>query len=172
MSLTGSLLVASPTLLDPNFTRTVILVIHHGDAGAVGVVLNRPTTLAAERLPQGWTILGPVFGGGPVEPEVAIGLSDGDGGAAGWEPVGDGLWLADLEAAPAAGPRIRVFAGYAGWSEGQLESEIARGDWVIVPARREDVFTTNPAGLWGAVLRRQPGAIPILAGYPPDPSLN
>lgn len=157
---------------DPNFIRTVILIIHHGRPGAVGVVLNRPTTLAVERLPQGWNIVGPVFAGGPVEPEVAIGLADTDGGASGWDPVGDELWLADLEAAPVAPPRIRVFAGYSGWSENQLEAEIARGDWVIAEAGVADVFTADPDGLWAAVLRRQPGAIPILAGYPANPLLN
>ncbi len=157
---------------DPNFVRTVILIIHHGGPGAVGVVLNRPTTLALERLPQGWNVVGPVFAGGPVEPEIAIGLADTDGGESGWESVGDGLWLADLEATPRALPRIRVFAGYAGWSENQLEAEIARGDWVIAEAGVTDIFSTDPATLWTDVLRRQPGAISILASYPTDPSLN
>ncbi len=157
---------------DRNFVRTVILMIHHDEPGAVGVVLNRPTTLAVERLPQGWNIVGPVFAGGPVEPEVAIGLADADGGKPGWERVGDGLWLADLDATPVSPPRIRVYAGYAGWSEGQLEAEIVRGDWVIADAGLEDVFAADPANLWTEVLRRQPGTIPILASYPSDPSLN
>ena len=172
MSLTGNLLIASPALEDPNFARAVIFVINHGDEGAVGVILNRPTTLSLERLPHEWAAVGPVFSGGPVEPEVAIGLADGDAGGLGWAQVGDSVWLADLEATPEVPPRVRVFAGYAGWSEGQLEDEIARGDWVIASAELDDVFTTDASNLWAAVLRRQPGAIPILATYPEDPALN
>ena len=172
MSLTGNLLVASPALEDPNFARTVIFVINHNDEGAVGVILNRPTTLSLERLPHGWAVGGPVFAGGPVEPEVAIGLADGDAGQDGWERVGERVWLADLEATPEVPPRVRVFAGYSGWSEGQLEGEIARGDWVIAAAELDDVFTSDASTLWAGVLRRQPGVIPILASYPEDPVLN
>ncbi|HAX81440.1 MAG TPA: hypothetical protein DCY40_02590 [Actinobacteria bacterium] len=172
MSLTGCLLVASPTLGDPNFAGAVVFLIHHGDPGAVGVILNRPTTLAVERLPQGWTIEGPVFAGGPVEPEIAIGLADADAGHGAWDQVGDSVWLADLEAEPEAVPRIRVFSGYAGWGSGQLEGEIARGDWIVAEAQLGDVFTDDPGGLWRGVLSRQPDPIRLLASYPLDPSLN
>ncbi len=172
MSLTGFLLVASPTLTDLNFAGAVVFLIHHGDPGAVGVVLNRPTTLAVERLPQVWAIAGPVFAGGPVEPEVAIGLADGDSGSADWERVGEQVWLADLESSPATVPRIRVFAGYAGWSPGQLEAEIARGDWIVAEAEQADVFTDQPAELWHLVVSRQPDPIRLLNRYPGDPNLN
>lgn len=172
MSLTGYLLVASPTLGDPNFAGAVVFLIHHGDPGAVGVVLNRPTTLAVERLPQGWAVPGPIYSGGPVEPEIAIGLADTDATHGGWEQVGDLVWLADLEEEPQPVPRLRVFSGYAGWGSGQLEGEIARGDWIVAEAEIADVFTDDPAGLWRAVLGRQPDPIRLLAGYPPDPSLN
>ena len=150
MSLTGYLLVASPTLGDLNFAGAVVFLIHHDDPGAVGVILNRPTTLAVERLPQGWTIAGPVHAGGPVEPEIAIGLADSDAGQGGWEQVADSVWLADLEAAP----------------------EIARGDWIVAEAELEDVFTDDPSGLWRRVLARQSDPIRLLASYPTDPSLN
>jgi putative transcriptional regulator len=173
VSLTGYLLIASPTLGDPNFARTVVFVIHHGDPGAVGLVLNRPTTLAVERLPQGWTIAGPVYAGGPVEPEIAIGLADADTGGGDWEQVAERIWLADLESMPPESvPRIRVFSGYAGWGSGQLEEEIGRGDWIVAEAALEDVFTEDPGRLWRAVLERQPDPIRLLAAYPPNPSLN
>ena len=172
MSLTGFLLVASPTLGDLNFAGAVVFLIHHDDPGAVGVILNRPTTLAVERLPQWWTIAGPVHAGGPVEPEIAIGLADSDAGQGGWEQVADSVWLADLEAAPETVPRIRVFSGYAGWGSGQLEAEIARGDWIVAEAELEDVFTDDPSGLWRRVLARQSDPIRLLASYPTDPSLN
>lgn len=172
MSLTGCLLVASPTLVDPNFVSTVVLVIHHGDPGAVGVVLNRPTNLRTERLPPGWPVSDPVHAGGPVEPEIAIALVESDEDHGSWERVGVGLWLADLDGAPVPVRRLRVFAGYAGWGPGQLEGEISRGDWIVTDGAPEDVFTADPAGLWRTVLRRQPDPIRLLAGYPSDPSLN
>jgi putative transcriptional regulator len=148
VSLTGYLLVASPTLGDSNFAGAVVFLIHHDDPGAVGVILNRPTTLAVERLPQGWTIAGPVHAGGPVEPEIAIGLADSDAGQGGWEQVADSVWLADLEAAPETVPRIRVFSGYAGWASGQLEAEIARGDWIVADVPTGSIFDEAPGDLW------------------------
>ena len=159
-------------LTDPNFSSTVVFVIHHGEPGAVGVILNRPTSLGIERLPEGWPTADPVHAGGPVEPEIAIGLAESDALHGEWERVGDGVWLADLEGPPAVVTRIRIFSGYAGWGAGQLEDEIARGDWVVATATAEDVFTVEPDRLWRAVLRRQPDPIRLLAGYPSDPSLN
>lgn len=172
MSLTGCLLVASPTLFDPNFTASVVLVIHHGEPGAVGVVLNRPTDLSADRLPPGWRVSDPVHSGGPVEPEIAIALAESDQPHDAWEQVGMGMWLADLDGPPVPVRRLRIFAGYAGWGPGQLEDEISRGDWVVADATTDDVFTPDPGGLWRRVLRRQPDPIRLLAGYPVDPSLN
>ena len=172
MSLTGCLLVASPTLIDPNFVATVIFVIHHGDPGAVGVVLNRPTAMTLDRLPPGWSTTDPVYAGGPVEPEIAIGLAESEHDHGDWERVGGRVWLADLEGPPVPVARIRIFSGYAGWGPDQLEGEIARGDWVVATATADDVFTADPGALWRAVLRRQPDPIRLLAAYPSDPSLN
>ena len=172
MSLTGCLLVASPTLFDPNFAASVVLVIHHGDPGAVGVVLNRPTTLSPDRLPPGWSLSDPVHAGGPVEPEIAIALAESEDDHGSWERIGTGIWLADLEGPPTPVRRLRIFAGYAGWGPGQLEDEISRGDWIVADATPEDVFTADTPGLWRLVLRRQPDPIRLLAGYPVDPSLN
>lgn len=172
MSLTGCLLVASPTLTDPNFAATVVFIIHHDGGGAVGVVLNRPTALTLEPLPGGWATGSAVFSGGPVEPEIAIGLVESDDFHNGWERVADRLWLADLEGPAAAVSRIRIFSGYAGWGSRQAESEIARGDWVVAEATTDDVFTAAPSDLWRSVLRRQRGPARLLAAYPLDPSLN
>ncbi len=172
MPLTGCLLVASPTLTDPNFAATVIFIIHHDGDGAVGVVLNHPTALTTDRLPAGWATGDPVFAGGPVEPEIAIGLVESDDLHGRWERVTDRLWLADLDGPPAPVSRIRIFSGYTGWGAGQAESELERGDWVVADATIDDVFTSAPADLWRSVLRRQPGPARLLATYPPNPSLN
>ncbi len=170
--LTGSLLVASPKLTDPNFAMTVVMMIHHDDDGAVGVILNRPTSLSVDRLPAGWTTDDPVYSGGPVDPEMAIGIVESPDDHEAWERVVDRLWLADLDGPPAPVSRIRIFSGYAGWGAGQVESELERGDWIVSTASSDDVFTTSPDDLWRSVMRRQPGAARLLATYPVDPSLN
>lgn len=176
VSLTGSLLVASPTILDPDFTGTVVLVIDHDEEGAVGVILNRPTEIpVADHLPDWADIVeapGTVFAGGPVQPAVAIAVGRSAEPPIGWVPLGGGLGLVDLDAAAGPLDRLRVFAGYAGWSPGQLEGEIDGGDWIVAAADPDDPFTDRPDGLWRRVLGRQEGPARLLALYPDDPSLN
>jgi putative transcriptional regulator len=179
----GVLLVAATRLIDPNFARTVILVCAHGDDGAVGLVLNRSSDVAVGDHLPGWVEqLAPpdvVFFGGPVQPETAIGLArlrPEEPPPDRWEPVAGSIGLLDLAASPGlltgALAALRVFGGYAGWSAGQLEGEIGRGDWHIVELGDDDPFTSEPAGLWRRVLKRQPGPIAWYADYPPNPSLN
>jgi putative transcriptional regulator len=188
-SLKGRLLVASPVLTDPNFDRTVVLVLEHNDDGAIGVVLNRPSdTTLAETLP-GWHAVaaapGVVFVGGPVAPTAAIGLAtavappegDGDGNSdGGWTPILGALGTVDLERDPDElhpGVReARVFAGYAGWAPGQLEGELQVGGWFVVAADAADALVSNPGTLWRAVLKRQRGPLSWLANYPNDISTN
>ncbi|HYX44078.1 MAG TPA: YqgE/AlgH family protein, partial [Acidimicrobiales bacterium] len=128
-SLSGRLLVAAPSLRDPNFERTVVLVIEHGEEGALGVVLNRPSgTDLAAALPR-WDAVAAqpsvVFVGGPVARSAAIGLGAASvpGEVEGWRPLFAGIGSVDLEQDPGdlAVPvrDVRVFAGYAGWSPGQ-----------------------------------------------------
>ena len=180
-ALRGRLLVATPNLGDPNFERTVVRVLEHGDEGALGVVLNRPSGLdLAEPLPEwaGAAAHPPViFIGGPVAPSAAVCLARAAvGGAEGWEPLLGRVGTMDLDIDPdQAIPRleeIRVFAGYAGWGPGQLESEIATGGWFVVDADASDPLSPAPEELWSAVLRRQRGTLALFAAYPRDPSLN
>ena len=187
-SLTGRLLVATPVLADPNFRRTVILVVEHeAEEGTLGVVLNRPTDVPVERVLDAWSdlVTGPsvVFKGGPVAPNsaLAIGLVPGDAEPLGWHAL-DGaaatsrLGLVDLDAPPgllaAAIVSLRVYAGYAGWGAGQLKAEIEEGAWYVVPADPSDAFRPDPERLWAAVLRRQGGELAYVATYPDDPGLN
>ena len=180
-SLAGRLLVASPVLADPNFARTVVLVIEHGEEGTVGVVLNRPTDLAVDDPLPGWSgAAAPpavVFVGGPVAPGAALCLARvRDEGAPGWSPVVEGVGTVDLsEGLDEVLERVeglRVFAGCAGWAPGQLEEEIDQGSWFVVDGHPEDVLSTEPSRLWPAVLRRQGGRLALLAHFPLDPSLN
>lgn len=179
---TGRLLVATPALEDPNFHRAVILVLDHDEDGALGVVLNRASSLAVAEALGAWTELAadpPVlFGGGPVEPDAIVALGRAITGT-----VGDGstailerIQLVDLDADPvlaaAVLERVRVFAGYAGWAPGQLEGEIDEGAWFTVDADPSDVFTDAPDRLWRRVLRRQPDELALLATYPLDPTTN
>ena len=181
-ALKGRLLVATPNLGDPNFERTVVLVLEHGEDGALGVVLNRPSELdLAEPLPE-WARAAAhppvVFIGGPVAPSAAVCLARvaGGGGARGWEPLLGPLGTLDLDMDPdEAIPGldvIRVFAGYAGWGPGQLEGEIDGGGWFVVDADDADPLSPAPENLWAAVLRRQRGTLALFASYPPDPGLN
>lgn len=181
-SLAGRLLVASPLLLDPNFERTVVLLLEHTEAGALGLVLNRPgEVVVSDPLPQwrSYAAAPPyIFTGGPVEPQAAVCLATVAGGAdpAGWKRLVAGLGVLDLGAEPSwlagAVQRLRVFAGYAGWGAGQLETEIAAGGWYAVDAAADDAFSGSPERLWGEVLRRQGPPLALLASFPADPRLN
>jgi putative transcriptional regulator len=174
----GKLLVATPDLRDPNFSRTVVLMLEHGTEGALGVVLNRPIELrVAEVLPD-WADLTAapacLFVGGPVAPTSVIGLGRGEGPL--FETLFDGLGTLDLDLDPDAyAPVItglRVFVGYAGWSPGQLELELAAGGWLVLALDPSDPFTPDPSRLWQQVLRRQGGRTAMFASAPEDPSTN
>ena len=199
--LTGRLLVASPREgvstdhldseadTDPEdlsqtdvFDRSVILVLHHADDGAHGLVLNHPLNAEVDSVLPGWQehVNAPpcVFQGGPVSLDTALGLvrMPGTTESMGIKRLLGAVGLVDLDAPPVvvvpevAG--IRIFAGYAGWAGGQLEAEIDGGSWFVVDAEADDAFTVEPGGLWVSVLRRQRGILRFMSSYPSDPSLN
>jgi putative transcriptional regulator len=186
----GRLLVATPTLVDPNFHRTVVLMIEHNADGALGVVLNRPTATALTEILEAWgehaIAPGVVFLGGPVETDGMIGVAravvdldpdhdhDDPPGTAGLWP---GVVTVDLSGPPTDGlleriRGLRAFVGYAGWGPGQVEGEIAEGAWFVVDRAPEDLWSARPGSLWSEVLRRQPGRIAQFAHAPTDPTVN
>jgi putative transcriptional regulator len=178
-SLRGSLLIASPALWDPNFRRTVVLIGHHDDEGAVGVVLNRASEVAVDEAAPAFSDLvgyeSVVFVGGPVQPEAAVVVADfEDPDEAGVLAFGSiGFLSGDADPEDVGGVRrARLFAGYAGWGAGQLEEEVDEGSWIIEPALPDDVFAAEPDGLWRSVLRRKGPEFELLALMPVDPSLN
>ncbi len=156
-----------------------MLLFEHGDSGALGTVLNRPTEeSAAEHLPAWADLIAEpafVYIGGPVRNEIAVGVaewpSDEDAGEA---SLFSGVGFIDLTDPPepdTAPIRVRVFSGYSGWDAGQLEVELAVDSWFIVEPVVDDVFG-DPVDLWARVLRRQPGRLSLYAQYPDDLSLN
>ena len=179
VSFAGRLIVASPLLVDPNFDLTVLLLLEHGPDGALGVILNRPSPLPVSDALPDWAeaAAGPpvVFAGGPVERDALIALGRPGAGNDGGLVLG--LHSVDLDAQPAlvrAGgvDATRIFAGYAGWSAGQLDRELADEAWWLVDAEVGDVFTDAPDQLWSRVLRRAGGRLALYAHYPDDLSAN
>jgi putative transcriptional regulator len=177
----GKLLVATPPLGDPNFDRSVIYMLEHTDAGAVGVVLNRPGGETAVEGLEDWVErLSPpyvVFEGGPVELDALIALASAEHpNEAAWSTLQGDVGTVDLSVDPTevAGvvDRLRIFRGYAGWGSMQLEGELDVGAWMVVPATPDDLFTPDPEGLWRRVLRRQGGRIAWVANAPDDLELN
>ncbi|GIH12812.1 YqgE/AlgH family protein [Rugosimonospora africana] len=182
-SLTGRLLVATPPLKDPNFERTVVLLVAHEEGGALGVVLNRATEVPVSEVLEGWGRLAGepavVFEGGPLQPEAAICLARTRMGARripGFNQVSGAVGTVDLSGDPDKLQEtvltVRVFAGYAGWASGQLENEIEAGSWLVFDALPGDAFVSRPDDLWPMVLRRQGGLTAAVAIFPPDPTMN
>ncbi|MPZ71767.1 MAG: hypothetical protein GEU74_00820 [Nitriliruptorales bacterium] len=176
-SLQGRLLVATPSLADPNFSHAVVYLLEHSGEGAIGIVVNRPSDVdVADALPQ-WEPLASrprvMFVGGPVQPEAVVGLGSSRGPLEHLQEVSEGVAVVDLRGDPLAlisdVAEFRLFVGYAGWGEGQLEVEIGKGGWFVVEARPEDVFSQDPEDLWVAVLARQGGVWRTISK---NPSLN
>ena len=182
--LPGSLLVAMPALADDNFTGSVVYVLDHGDNGTLGVVLGQPSEVQIRDVLPGWCDLavepGVFHVGGPCEADTALCLAVGaprPGATEALRPVAAGVHLVDLDADPEALvgqlSGLRVFAGYAGWSAGQLAAELAEGSWACIPGRPDDVLSSRSGtGLWRSVLRRQSGRLAVLSTAPVDPTAN
>lgn len=165
--LTGRLLVAAPHMADPRFAETVIYVVSHDADGAMGLIVNRivgtgpiasllealdvDTDLDAALAEAGDVQLAV---GGPVEPQRGFVLHSDDFEGASTRIVGEGIAVSfgkDVLAAMAEGggpERKLVLLGYAGWGPGQLESELARDDWQVVPAEISLIFSDDPDTVW------------------------
>jgi putative transcriptional regulator len=172
-SLRGKLLIAAPQLVD-YFRRTVLLVLEHGDEGAMGLVLNRPTeTEVADAVPELADLAEPgevIHSGGPVQPESVLALGDYERPSAGSTPVLGNIALIDPEESDPDLRRLRVYAGYAGWAPGQLDKELEEEAWVVEAARPGDPFAGEE--LWAEVLQRKGGGYALWTTMPLDPSLN
>lgn len=182
----GQLLVATPALVDPNFNRSVVLLLDYDENGALGVVLNRPSLVSVGEILTDWSDVvgepGVLFHGGPVSTDSALAVATlpaGDGEPpepVGWRRLFGRVGIVDLDTptelvAPAVSA-LRIFAGYAGWGSEQLEAEIEEGSWYVVPSLDSDLFSRDPERLWMQVLRRQPGELAWISTRPFDPTVN
>ena len=157
-----------------------MLLLHHGDDGAQGVVLNKPLEAEVDSVLPPWqayvTPPAQLFQGGPVALDSALGIVTVPGDTD--EPLGvrrlfGGLGLVDLDVPPpVVVPEIagmRIFAGYAGWSAGQLEGEIQAGGWYVVDAEARDAFSPSRTGSGGSSCAASAATSRFVATFPDDP---
>lgn len=171
-SLSGQLLIASPSMAD-FFRRSVVLVVEHNEEGAFGLVLNRPSdSTVGEAVPDLADLIGAehvVHVGGPVQPGAITAVGEHPDPGASTKLIVGPVGMVDLDEPPEVS-RIRVFAGYAGWGPGQLDDELEAEAWIVEDAHPDDPF--NEGDLWASVLSRKGGEFVLLARMPPDPSVN
>lgn len=180
----GDLLVASRQIDEGIFYESVVYLIDVALDGVLGVIVNQPCTAGTlHRQLPGWVHLATppqdLFLGGPMSPNGAICLARVQRSSEeppGWRRVQGltGLLYLDTptELVEGAFTDVRIFAGYAEWVPGQLEAELIRGDWIRAVAHPEDIFSSEPRGLWRAVLHRQNGPAALLATATDTPALN
>ena len=181
----GTLLLANTDLLEPTFRRSVIYIVEHNDGGTLGVVLNRSSETAVYNVLPQWAKLAAkpktMFIGGPVKRDAALCLGTlrvgvDPNGVPGLRHVAGRVAMVDLDVEPdVVAPLlegVRIYAGYSGWTTGQLEGEIERDDWIVLSALPADVLAQPRVDLWGRVLRRQPLPLSLLATHPIDVSRN
>ncbi len=181
----GSLLLAWPDLVDPNFMHRVILMCRHSDQGAFGLVLNDPLEVGTETLLASHSVLGtvefPIFRGGPVDVGTLQYLHRVPEAIPEAQQVTDELWIGgDFDALASFIARdteralgeVRLFLGYSGWGAGQLEGELTGGSWVPAAADTGEVFSSDPDGAWKRILRGLGDVGRDLSNQPPDPHWN
>ena len=174
-SLAGALLIAHPSLRDPNFRRTVVLMSAHSPDGAMGVVLNRPLRRRLGEL-KGEFALGPLAKvplckGGPVEEKQLVLVA--------WQTRDDGFRLhfgiepeKATQLSEEEGTELRAFVGYSGWSEGQLENELEQKTWVVASAPTDLFSLATDESLWRTLLGREGAEWRLLADEPDEPEKN
>lgn len=173
----GRLLVASPGLTASPFARAVLLLMAHDQEGAMALMLNKPEP-DPEVLNNGREVR--FYQGGPVELDRVFVLHNLLDRLPDAQPILPdvlvGGQLADLEALldedDTPTNNIRFYRGYAGWGAGQLEDELERHDWMVVPSYHQDVFDPEPNTLWGRAIRRLGQAGAMLSHYPLDAQHN
>ncbi len=184
-TLRGHILVAGPRLRDPNFFKAAVLLVEHNDDGSMGLIINRPSSVTVQSALSGHFELdeeaGAVYQGGPVEQSALFILHN----AQELDPDETSI-VADLFIGSCADVfesvirsslsddsiRFRIFSGCAGWGGGQLEAELAHGDWYVVPATLEQTFAADPYPLWEELVEQVYRANRLLPNHPDNPEWN
>jgi putative transcriptional regulator len=177
----GKFLVAGRNIIDPFFSESVVLLINYGEKGAMGLIINRPTEMKLSVLfpeVEGLEEADPLFFGGPVDRQRMMLLVRSGSGPEGALRIFDGIYMSASRAvlermagSSAPGESFRMYSGYAGWAPGQLEAEIARGDWHVVQADAETVFEKDPSAVWPELITLSSGMevrmeLPALSNSP------
>ena len=176
----GQLLIASGRLLDPNFARSVVLIVQHDDDGVLGVILNRPLEMSVAEacgpmVESAGEVECAINQGGPCPGPLMVLHGDAD---AGGEQIVEGIWFT-AEREPieqimrADAQPAKYFANYSGWGSDQLEREINEGSWIVTPATTYDVFDAEPETHWNKLTARLTAGGYINPDHiPDDPSMN
>lgn len=185
-SLRGKCLVAAAHLRDPNFYKSVVLLVEHADHGAMGLVINRPSSILVRNALAGHFDLPDsddlVFCGGPVEPAALLILHNADDLADSERAIVPGVFICSTAetfasvvnraSAPGSDLMLRIFSGCAGWAPGQLEGEISRGDWHVGQGCRDVVFHEDPYAIYEHALQRVFEEHRLLPHTTPNPQWN
>jgi putative transcriptional regulator len=177
----GIVLIAEPFLKDPNFSRTVIILCEHSKEGSIGFVLNKPFAATLEDLipelqGQNW----PIYYGGPVEPDSIHFLHNQPSLLTDSTVIAEGIyWSSDfrtlislLKEGNIEKNNIRLYLGYSGWGQGQLQEELKEKTWVISEASAQYVFEMDAAEIWSNTMKNKGGDYKLMANFPTDPQLN
>jgi putative transcriptional regulator len=184
-SLRGHFLIAGPRLRDPNFFKSAVLIVEHNDEGAMGLVINRPSSVTVASALSGHFDLPPsegcVYQGGPVEQTALFILHNSQALDPEETPVIEDLLIGSCaevfenvvrESIDDPAIEFRVFSGCSGWGAGQLEGELERGDWFVVPASLDYVFAKDPYAVWENLMEQVHKAHRILPDHPSNPEWN
>ena len=173
----GKLLVATELVRGDLFNETVVLLLHYDETGAMGLVVNRPTEIEPDELLSDVDAItdysGTLYWGGPVRMNTVSALLRTDTPPQGAKAIVDSVYSVPIDDgladAPAHEGRLRFFLGYAGWSAGQLDHEMARGSWHVVPASDEAVFADDPRELWQRLTPPREHRVAVQARHTPGP---
>jgi len=177
----GAILIADPFLKDPNFLRTVIFLCEHKHEGSFGFVLNRKLEYVIGDLMNDLDGCDfPVFYGGPVQQNTIHFLHRCPGLITGGEKITDDIYwggefdevIALLQKNKLSPTDVRLFLGYSGWGEGQLEDEFNEKSWLITHGSEQLIFPDDVDSIWKNALKQLGGKYEQLIHYPIDPQLN